>query len=507
MVAPDWNSFQRPQQQQNNVQIGNQIEQNLSHEDQQEIHGQVVDEMKPEGKQPQWGDFLSPMTFQGNVDPTADKDLMDYSLRNATANASRIGEQVAGKLGNTERFAKDILSNYPLAGGPISWAISELMGPETWQKYIKADEQMLPTSENLEEFSHKITGGYTKPKTPGEAKFQEFSKDVGSLIGHKTPMTHRNPLVQKAINKVLVPAAANVTKNVVEDLGFGKDKANMIKQAVWIPMSLLSNVNAPKYASELMNKGRNGLPANLSADTQRFTHRLDQIEATLSNADPRTALARSTLNNLRKDIANGQLDSRSMMNAYDGVNAAKRDAGLFSMKKSDQKFARGAINRVLGAVRDEIVDMGVNHPEAISNWQNGLGAWSAIHESNAISNYVESLAKGPYAKVLTGPALALFGGSGYGLAQLPAFASLGGTAATSGLYQSGKVINRMWNSPVLAKYYWNAIGAAMNENAQAFITNYNKLNKGLEKLSVMEPSNKSEKKQAVQKAEYANTHL
>lgn len=505
MVTPSWENFQRPNQvnpnpvqrlNENKIPVENHTEQNSEQEYQQEAPGQVQDEMKSKNSI-QWGDFQTTETFQGNPDPTADEGLLDYTMRNASANASRLAEQFLGKIGNTEKFVKDILTNYPQVGGLLPWGISKLIGPERWERAVRGEpgkEQMFPTSEKLKEISHKVTNDYTKPRTPGEEKFQGFTEDVGSMIGGRTPITHRNPLVQTAINKVLVPAAANVTKKVVQDLGFGEDNANMAKMAIWIPLILAANVNAPRYASNLMNAGRNGLPNNLTANTQRFTQRLDAVEATLLNSDPRTALARQTSARIRQDIANGQLNSRSMMNMYDGVNAAKRDAGLFSMNATDQRFARRAINQVLGSVRDEIVDMGVNHPAPIANWQNGLQAWAAIHQSRAVSNYVEGLAKGPYAKLLGGPAAALFGVGSYGATKaLPGFAKLGVAAAVPAMYKTGQVLHRIYNSPVLANYYWHAISAATMENSQAFISNYNKLNKELEK-SPAESGNKSKKK-------------
>lgn len=487
MVAPSWESFQRPNQQ-------NQEREQLSHQQQefeQELPGEMQDNEKPQAEKPQWGNFLSPTTYQGKPDPNEDESTLEYLTRNATQLGSRVLEQTVGRHGNIEKFSKDVLSSFPKSGGLIGWAISELVGPEKWERLVRGppgQQQMLPTSDQLRKVTKEISKGYTEPKTKGEEKISEFVEDVGStLTGRRAPT---------AINNLLIPAAANVVKQIVKETGFGEDKAQMAKLAVWLPLSLAGNVNAPQYASQLMNQGRNGLPNTLHADIPRFTRRLDAVANSplLLHSDPRTALARQTLAGIRNDIANGQTNSQSLFTMFDGVNAAKRNRGLFELGRSDQNFARRAINEVRNAIRDEILDVGVNHPEAIQSWQNGVRAWATIHQSNAISNWVESAAKGPYSKILSGPAAGLFGIGAYGAHKLPAFISGAGSVAIPASYKTGQVLYRMWNDPNLRAYYWNAIAASQTENLPVFISNYNKLNKGLEKSESVKPNRKSNNK-------------
>jgi hypothetical protein len=495
MVAPAWGTFKKP----NDFQESEQQE--LENEYSQEVQGQIKDQNTPAGGKPQWGNFLTPTTFQGDPDPTEDEGIFSYLTRNITANASRIAEQIGGSYGNIEKFSKDILTSFPQSGGILGWAISELMGPERWERMIRGNpgqQQMLPTSEQLKEFSQKATGGYTKPKTSGEKKFQEFTEDVGALATGRTPAnligrTLPRQVAQIATNKVLIPAAANVTKQVVNELGFGEDKANLAKMSVWLPLSLATNINAPAYASNLMNQGRNTIPTTVNANVPRFSQALDAVEATLLSSDPRTALARQTLNGIRQDLANGQTNVRSLMTMYDGVNAAKRNRGLFELGRGDQNFARRSIDRVRDVVRDEIMASSGNYPQAINDWQNGIRAWATIHRSNALKNWVQDVAQGPYAKFLSGPAAALFGVGSYAGIKAPLVAGTAG-AALPAAYKSGQTLFRMWNNPVLADYYWRAIGAASAENLPAFLSNYQKLNKELEKSDSSNPKSKSEKK-------------
>ena len=361
----------------------------------------------------------------------------------------------------------------------------------------KDQEQMLPTSQQLKEASQKATEGYTKAKTRGEEKFQEFTEDVGAMFGGRrqpnlTGRTAAQTARQFTYNKLLIPAAANAAKRVVADTGFGEDKGNLAKMAVWLPLTLAGNINAPQYASHLMNQGRQGLPNTLQANVPRFTQALDRVENTLLTSDPRTALARQVLGGLRNDLANGQTNAQSLLTMYDAVNAAKRNRGLFELGRGDQAFARRAINQVRDAVREEIMQIGSGHPEALRNWQNGVNAWATIHQSNALKNWVEGVAKGPYAKLLSGPAAALFGIGSYGASKIPLVT--GSISASVPIaYKSGQTIYRMYQDPNLANYYWRAIGAAQEENLPAFISNYQKLDKELKKSEPRNPKSKTKK--------------
>ncbi len=498
MVNPSWQSFKRVkddvnqdqsqdidmvnQQQEPQVDLTRPIE-----EFEEELPGAVEDIKKPEGEKPQWGDFLSTTTYQGEVDPVEEEGTFGYLIRNISANASRLGEQILGAKGNVEKMGKDILNNYPQAGGLLGYALSELMGPERWERLVKGPEgrqQLAPTSEQIKDFSQRATKGYTKPKTPGEEKFQGYTEDIGStLSGSRAP---------SVINNLGIPLSANLVKNTVKDLGFGEDKATIAKLGTWTALSLLGNVNAPKYASELMNKGRNGIPQEVNINVPRFQKSLQKVanDPSLLHADPRTALARQEIANIQKDLANGQVSTKSLMTTYDGVNAAKRDAGLFSLTASDRKFAAKAIDKVRNAVKEEILESGSSYKEALDNWKSGTQAWAVIHQSNAMTNWISSLSKGPHAKFLSGPAAALFGITSYGGVKSPLVA--GPLAATiPAAYKGYQTAYRVWNDKNLSKYYWEAISNAQKENIPAFINNYNKLNKALEKSEPVKKNSKT----------------
>ncbi len=469
MVTPSWNSFSGPE----TIKTSN--KDNLS---------QIQDtkDNKENSTNKNWGSFQDPDTYQGKPNPTQDESWLGYMARNIASNASRVVEQVAGRYGNIEKFSKDVLSSNPALGGFLGTAYSELLGKDRWESLVKGSpgqQQLLPTSEDFKKASQTLTKGYTTPKTKGEEKFQNAIEDIGStLSGRSAPQLNR----QSAVNHLLIPAAANVAKETVEGLGFGEDKANLAKIAVWFPAMLANNVNGRVYAANLMNNARNQFSPTLQANIPRFEQRLNNLlnQPNLLISDPRSALARQAINTIQNDISNGQTNIQSLLTMYDGINALKRSRGLFELGRNDRNFARRSIDNVLGAIREEITDVGRNNPQALQNWENGLSAWRTIHQSNAISNFVQNLANGPYKGIITGPAAGLFGALGYSASKAPLFLSGGASAAIPLAYQTGKTIYRMMNNRNLYNYYWNAISAATRNNASSFISNYLKLNKGLE---------------------------
>lgn len=488
MVMPSWEDFEGPDNQYQGLELPHQEQEQM-----QEFPGGIQDAELPEKEKPKWADFDSPETYQGEEDPTSEESTLGYIVRNIAANASRLGEQVLGRYGNIEKMGKDILANLPQAGGLLGYALSELMGPERWENMVKGQpgrQQIAPTSEMLKEFSETATKGYIKPKTTGEEKFQNITEDIGATLGGSRKITPRN----FAINNLGIPLAANAVKETVEGLGFGNDKATYSKLGVWTALSLLGNVNAPQFASTLMNQGRNGIPNRLPINILRLQKRLETVskDPHLLQSDPRSQLARQTLAGIQNDLSNGQDTVRSMMTAYDGINAAKRNRGLFELSKNDQNFARRAIDRVRDAVKDEIMESGSQYPNALNSWRNGIQAWAVIHQSRSMTNWIDKLARGPYGKIIGGPAAALFGIGTYGAYTNPMVAGTLSTAAPLA-YKTGQTAYRVWQDKNLSGYYWRAIAAANAENTPAFINNYNKLNKSLEKSDAVNKKAKRKK--------------
>lgn len=438
-----------------------------------QMESQSQQNQPQENKDFSWGSFQSPFTYQGEPDPTADESSLGYFGRLLFSNIARAGERYLGRYGDIEKGVKTLLSKAPDTMGLMGKALQSMMGQEGWDRFVGIQNQILPTSEDVKKMTLAATGDYTKPKTKNEKRFQEFSADVGSMGGARGATRARTMILNLGI-----PAAGQAAKETVEELGFGEDAGNKSKLAAQIGLTLLEGVNAPAYAAQLMNEGRNGYNPNIVANVPRYENEINQVARRMYHADPRSALARDQINAiLNHDLPNGQTSIRDLMNRYDSLNAAKRDRGLFELGRTDRRAAIRNINEVRDAVRREIEQIGSVNPQALQSWQNGVQAFSVIHQSNAITNNVNRWLSGPIGK---GAISTLFGASAYGAIKAPAVAGTLGAIGALG-YKTSQVAMRVWRDPNLANYYWQAMRAAAMNNGSMFMANYNKLNKEYEK--------------------------
>jgi hypothetical protein len=458
MVNPvSWESFQK-----NEPRMSSEYSQ---------MHSQKSQDQK-QNEDFSWGNFQSPSTYQGEPDPTAEESTLGYFGRLLFSNVARAGERYLGKYGDVEQGVKTLLSKAPASMGLMGKALQSMMGQEGWDRFVGVQNQIAPTSEDVKKMTLAATGDYTKPKTKGERIGQEFSADVGSMVGARGATRARTMILNLGI-----PAAGQAAKETVAELGFGEDAGNRSKLAAQVALALLEGVNAPAYAAQLMNEGRNGFGPGVVANVPHYENEINQVARRMYQGDPRSALAQQQIAGIRNDMQNGQTSMRDLMNRYDALNAAKRDRGLFELGRTDRRAAIRNINEVRDAVRRQIEHIGSVNPEALQSWQNGVQAFSVIHQSNAITNNINRWLSGPIGK---GAVSTLFGATAYGAIKAPAVAGTLGAGAALG-YKATQVAMRVWQDPNLANYYWQAMRAAAQNNGPMFLANYNNLNRVYEK--------------------------
>src|SRR5258708_27208324 len=153
MVARSLSKLQTP-----SSMIKEQVDPSKFQKNPQEIQTQQTIKSQPEKKS--LGTLQTPSTYQGEPDPTTDEGMFEYLVRNTTANASRMAEQIGGRYGNIEKFAKDVLTSVPQTGGLIGWAPFQLMGQEPWETFLKGTlghQQTFPISTKIKQISLKAT--------------------------------------------------------------------------------------------------------------------------------------------------------------------------------------------------------------------------------------------------------------------------------------------------------------------------------------------------------------
>lgn len=426
-----------------------------------------VNDNQSESK-PSWGSNPTPFTYQGETEKTEEEGILAGLKRNLFQHSARGTEQILGAAGNLESLGR----NFEW----VNSALNLLLGEPTKQKGGTRETQ-LPTSKELRELNKNLTQGYSEPKGKVEEHAGELTEDVVSLL--------RGGGRRSLAKNIGIPVAANAAKTAIKEFGFGDDKASVAKAAVWLPLMLMDSINAPRYASNLMNFARRNTPDTLQFDVPRLQGSLNRIlnHPQMLHVDPRSAPARQVIANLQRDLDNGMNTQQALMTAYDGINAAKRHRSMFELGRNDLNFARRQLDRVRVAVGNEIRTTGRQFSPNVANaWQNGVSAWATVHQSQAISNQVERWVRGPYSKLLYGPASALFGVGAFSTYQSSksALVPLSGAAALPTAYKAAQVAYRVYSNPVLRRYYTAALNAAANENRTVFINNFDKLNKALE---------------------------
>lgn len=421
---------------------------------------------KEDEKPPAWGSNPTPSSYQGEPEEESEIGLFPELKRNLFQHAARGTEQILGFAGNTENFAR--------SSNTINSALNALFGFEPAGNRTT----ILPTSKELRDINKGLTQGYSEPKGKAEAAASELTEDIVSLA--------RGGGRRSLIKNFGIPIAANAAKQAVKEYGFGEEKGDIAKAAVWLPLMLMDSVNAPRYASNLMNYARRNTPDTLQFNVPRLQTSLNRLlnNPQLLHTDPRSAPARQVIANLQRDLDNGMNTQQALMTAYDGINAAKRNRSMFDFNRNDLNYARRQLDRVRVAVGNEIRATGRQFsPQVIDAWQDGVTAWATIHQSRAITNEVERMLKGPYAKMLHGPASALFGLGAYSIyqSQKAPIVPLSAFAALPAAYKGYQFAYRVWRNPVLRRYYTNALNAATQENREVFLSNYKKLTEALEK--------------------------
>ena len=483
-----------------------------------------------------WDDYPTMDLYGNEINENENENIFKYLTRNAISGAAKVAAGIGGKFGDMQEFAEELLIGAPYSGGIMSKSFEQLLGKDRWRDYVLGDNlkdkfkdqideksssggilntplqelvgkdrwrnivkggplaPKLPTSSDISSLIDAATGGYTEPRTLREQRFQEIASDVGSvgrkgtrLRGVPNARVRAGTRIRKSlVNNLGIPVAANSAKNVVEDLDLDKSYRTWSKMAAWTAMSLMNNVNAKGYAADLMNEGRNGFPNTVRTNGYRYSANIRRFNRHLAKGDPRTVIVEGLIDGISHDIGNGKLTMRDLMTRYDSINAVKRSKGFFQLNKGGKEYAISQIDRLLGIVKEEINTLGRSNPSALNSWNNGLQAFSSIHRSNVIKNFVEATAKGPYAKILSAPVASMFGLTGAAAYKLSPYAGPGVTGIASAtlvpaVYQTGKVAYRVFKSPVLARYYWDAMSAATKNNTSAFVKNYQKLNKEYEK--------------------------
>ena len=152
--------------------------------------------------------------------------------------------------------------------------------------------------------------------------------------------------------------------------------------------------------------------------------------------------------------------------------------GLYTeLSKPELKKLKFRYNKLKNQLSNEINSYGNKNNEFFKEWKEANEVYSVIQDSKKVTNYLESVLGNLPPKLAGGVAVELLLGR-------PMLAA--GTVGAAGAVKTGELLYRMRKSPVLLKYYSDALLSASQENLPALINSLEKLDTGLSKSIISE---------------------
>lgn len=396
---------------------------------------------------------------------------------------SRAGETILGYPGNLKKAvgqARDYVES--LFGVPEEERLAK-KGEETFGKPEEGSIEDYafnpPTTPEIREkgtkqLAEKITGEkeYFEPKTKEEEVAGEFTQDLTSMF---MPGTRR----LSWLSRIGAPVAGNLTKQGVKYFGGEEETAEKAKLGVMLMSTLASQSNPAEFSRNRIAQAINMVPETVTVSSGPLARRLWPVYRYIQSGlrgVPSASRTREAIQDLADQSRNGRMNLRSLMKARDDINEFINDAGGFDVHPDVRDRTVANLNRAKRAIIETIDEnLSQRFPEAAELYRTGYEAAAVTHQSNAISNFLEKR----FGKTLTSAGAKLLFPAAAGGAAIIGPKTVIGTAALLPLYQTGKVMYRIANSPILARYYQDVITSSTIGNSAAMVKSLSKFDRAM----------------------------
>lgn len=370
--------------------------------------------------------------------------------RHLTRSASRALETIIGIPGDISSI---------LQSG-LHYGAEKLLGPEKGSKIREhVNIKHTPTSGELEEFSKKVSSGYTEPQGDIEKASDEFVKTATSLLG---PMKFRRALG--------VAAGSQLAKEGIGIAGFDENAQEAGKLGTMFMLSTINPKGALNYSAKKFKEAEalaKGASINASGLEKSLTTNLESLSKGISTPG-KNSIIKSSQDLLNK-ISKGKIAIDDLMAAKRDINDLMGDPALLVGTK---KLLKG-----LGRQVDQaIVPYEKVNPKFSKAFRPANEIYGAVMQGNRASNFIKKTlgAKSVMSSILTEAAL------GAPEAILP---TAGGVAAIHGAAKFVDFANRLRRSPELRKYYQKALVAAAAEDTASLRLYADKIDKEFTKTN------------------------
>lgn len=354
--------------------------------------------------------------------------------RHTARTASRIAETIGGIPGDIS----SLIQSGVFAG------LENLVGIPTSEKAReKVKEQRLPSSEELQKTSEKITGGLTKAQGGIEKTIDEFVKTASSLVG---PMKFR-----KALG---VGLGSEIAKKGLEVSGFGKGAQESGKLGTMFMLSMINPKGALKYAASQydkasqLSKGASIIAKDLESNLTNLRNDLQQGVTTAA----KNVVLKPTEELLTK-IQNGKIPVQELTAAKRDINTLMGDPALLKRERNLLKVLAQNVDKAIKPYEK------IN-PAFGKAYRPANEIYGAVMQGNKASNFVKKVLG---AKSILGATIAETA-LGHPEYILP---TAGAAAAAVGSAKTVDFITRLAKSKELQKFYKKALVSAAKEDASA----------------------------------------
>jgi len=414
--------------------------------------------------------------------PTPVRDFLESTAHQIATGTTAMATGVAGLPGDLFALANKFIA------GPISEKI-------TGEKALPYEEtfvgKAIPTSQRLKEDLGKLIP-YTKPRNEME-KFTNDIVETGTILltpGGQAKLGRflkMNPVTRAFFKAV----GAHTIGKGVESLTASKEKGNLATMGSLLTLSLLDRTNAAKYVGNLYKKAQNALTkaGNPRVNANAYVTKLENLRESLSKgtlAPSESAVVSAIDKALTHAKASGDslyMPVENLWGISRSLNEIKTEVARSAKSKAGGLRARQLFDKVIRDTNEELSKYAAKNPEFGKPFMDAQQAFATLAKSNFITNSIKKLSgleiRNPGLLHLlgggAGSAVGVWGtqhvGSGMGL--------MGGQAALG--YQASKLLYRVMKSPVLRKYYFEALKEASKGNIPQLANKIKKMDSVIEK--------------------------
>lgn len=444
--------------------------------------------------------LLNPEPSKGNIfnrvrneipPPSEEKEKsMGWFMQNIAPPAINLLEHVVEWPGRMRNFFNNtILGIYENASTnfefPEKLGMQSLLGiaPGFFQEKQREAPEGLKKTLGIGRQSPFLEPGQTRKEVTGPAfeaiggEKEDLTLEPGSTSNYLTEVG-KNLIdlyspgsgFQKHTTKIGSAILGETVKEVAREMNATDQNQEIAKMVSMLSLSLMNETNGWQYVTKGLNDAEKMIPAGATMDVAPITRAFNDIKRQSwfkGFHDDTKGPAIKIMNDIEGKIANapnaGRLDAETVLQLRKDIVQAQKKVGKFDFP-GDKKAASVYLDQVDKALEEGINNYGRTvNPQFLKQYNEFRQAYAVTKRSGTISNFMQKKFGKPLTSDLAKVAFGNILASG-GLA-LPKIAAIGFTVA--GLGQGIRILHRISNSPVLSKYYFEAIKQASLGNAQA----------------------------------------